>query len=246
MELLIDAGNSRLKWAVYERGQLCAFDQCPYARLSEYVERQWRRLERPSRVVIACVASEERACAVRELVWRVWQLEVTTVTVSAASSGVRNGYTQPSQLGVDRWAAMVGAFANVVAPLCIVDCGTAVTVDALTAEGQHLGGYIVPGVTLQQQSVEARTAAVRTVATEESEGWGRTTQQGIRRGVLLGVAALVERSVAQLQREQQGEVRLVLTGGDAEALIPLLEIECHYDALLVLRGIARMIDMGEV
>jgi type III pantothenate kinase len=127
-------------------------------------------------------------------------------------------------------------------PLCVIDCGSAVTVDSIDANGQHLGGYIVPGLRMQRSLLQEETARVSIAEQARApSGWGKETSECVSRGIEEALAGLVERSVRQLALELNAEVTTVITGGDGAVIIPLFECEAHYEEHLVLHGMARMV-----
>ncbi|NJN46302.1 MAG: type III pantothenate kinase [Candidatus Competibacteraceae bacterium] len=145
--LLVDVGNSQIKWVVWENGRFTRRGKLFHRELDRetLAERLWGDLQRPSRVLIANVAGAQMATALREWIEPTWAaVPVQFVTTEAANFGVRNAYPNPAQMGVDRWVAMVGARARINQACCVVDCGTAITIDALATDGSHLGGVIFP------------------------------------------------------------------------------------------------------
>ena len=168
--LLIDIGNTFVKWGRYRAGAPgAAAGNCldsGHLLLAEIPELAagWRRLRAPARIVISNVAGTRvRASMLRCL--EVWpDAPAPQWLVSAAEQcGVKNGYRNPAQLGSDRWAAMIGARALVDGrPVLVVVCGTATTIDFVNAAGLFSGGVILPGVGLMIRSLHEGTAALRT------------------------------------------------------------------------------------
>jgi len=145
-------------------------------------------------------------------------------------------YAEPGRLGVDRWLAVLAATPAAGAAI-VVDAGTAFTVDALSAEGRHLGGYILPGLSLQRDALAARTARVSFPDPDWSEiSWGDSTSRCVCQGSLQALVALVQAATARLQAESGVVPRVLLTGGDARHVLPHLRAEHH--PLLVLEGLA--------
>lgn len=246
MKLLIDMGNSRLKWACQDGTELHHHGSCANADVAD-IAAIWDELPTPDGVYCASVAAEEMVQQLTHQVKLQWDLAMQRLHTTARCAGVVNGYRQPMQLGVDRWAALIAAHQLVGTPLCVVDCGSAVTIDAMDGTGQHLGGYIVPGLRMQQLSLQTETAGIRLDDGEGSNGfWGQDTVTCMRRGTLEAVAGLVERSRRQLQELHGDEVTVFVTGGDAPAVIPLLEFSVCHEAHLVLSGMVWMVrELGE-
>lgn len=147
MNLLLDIGNTNLRWACQdgpdlgEIGTVRHGDAVPLDLLAA-----WESLGVPERVLVGNVGGESVAGAVRRVVRALWGLEAELVGVRRHCLGLRVAYEDPSRLGVDRWLALLGATTGSEGPALIVDAGTAVTYDLLLAGGRHLGGLILPGI----------------------------------------------------------------------------------------------------
>lgn len=249
MILLVDLGNSRVKWAHWRDGRLGEQHAAPYAGWS--VE-DWQRtlFDEPGieRVVAARVGGGPDAAALDAAARRALARPVTFVATTAEAAGVRNAYPDPALLGVDRWLAVIGGYARVGGPCCVADVGTAATVDGVDADGRHLGGFIVPGPDLMMRALWRGTAdlATHTATSGAAAGalFADNTRDAIDRGCRLAVAALVERSVREMTRRIGRAPRLILTGGAAPAVASLLETTAEEVPDLVLRGLAIVADEG--
>jgi type III pantothenate kinase len=156
---------------------------------------------------------------------------------------VLNGYSDPGLLGVDRWLAVVGAYARVGSACVVADLGTAATVDVVASDGQHQGGYIVPGPRLMVASLlrSTRELAPRHASSGASgtdSGFADNTRDAIERGCRLALAALIDRSVADAGGHSSERPRLLLTGGAAPEVLPHLRSIGEHLPDLVLRGLA--------
>lgn len=247
MKLLIDIGNTRLKWAVLIDAALSRYGSCLYRQGDAELAVSWGELPRPDAVYCASVAAAEFNDWLAQEVSQRWGLGVEMLETTAECAGVTNGYQQPSKLGVDRWAALIGAHHLLPGPVCVVDCGSAVTVDALDGSGQHLGGWIVPGLWMQRESLLSQTAGINERDTLASANeWGRDTAEGMQRGTFESIAGLIERSRQKLQAQLGTAMTVMMTGGDATQVIPLLDFSPRYEEHLVLLGMARMVsEQGE-
>ncbi len=243
MILLIDLGNTRLKWGVLEkdkltsRGDLVHSGQELSAALGNYDEFP-NMLER---VVISSVAGSQAAKVITKFFKSFYALEPEFITVTAEAFGVTNSYVTPDHLGVDRWAAMIGAFAEYGGPVCIVDAGTAITIDPVDDSGCHLGGVIAPGYRLMLGSLASGTSDLDPNAAPPealADGiFATDTAPAIQRGAAYAMAALVDRAVIDAERSFGSGSRLLLTGGDAGMLQPLLGHDSELIADLTLRGL---------
>ena len=186
--------------------------------------------------------------AIAEWLGQVLSAPVRIAETEAAAAGVRNGYVEPRQLGVDRWLAMLAAFTRYRAAVCVVDAGTALTVDAVAPDGHHLGGMIVPGPVLMRTALVRETGGIGRAAdligcpgAAEGAGhdfWGRDTESCVRLGSVQATVCLVESCMKALARSTEQSGVLVLTGGDAPALLGALAIPAEHRPLLVLEGLA--------
>ena len=258
MTLLVDVGNTRLKWRWLEGPNGVPLDgvlplkELNTATLAEQFAVGWAGRPQPCDALLSCVADETMANAVadaaRLLVCRPHRMQST-----AEACGVRNGYGQPELLGVDRWLGLVAARARWRGPVCIVGVGTALTVDLLDAEGQHQGGLLVPGPELMHQALVTRTArigaAARQAEPQVKAGLGVNTGGAMREGGLLAAAALAQRAAQDFAARTGTPVWLCLTGGGAEAVAERLPKNAPWPAGiagvevqpdLVLQGLAVM------
>ena len=146
VDFLVDVGSSAIKWCQWENDT--ATDSCALLhRDGQYVielSKRWSVLPKPAAVWLASVAPGEHVKRITQLCSEIWGQSANLVQTEAVGFGVVNGYSNPAQLGVDRWLAMIGARQRCVDACCIVDCGTAATVDVMSSNGEHVGGYILP------------------------------------------------------------------------------------------------------
>jgi type III pantothenate kinase len=245
-QLLIDAGNTRLKWAVLQGRRLGRARAIEWNARS--VDRAARAVlrTRAARVLVCSVAGAPLERALRRAARRAGAPAPQFVRSTRHAAGVRNGYVQTWRLGADRWVAMLGARAlHPGRALCVVDVGTALTLDLLDARGQHRGGLLLPGPTLMVDSLLRDTAGIRTRAGGAVRGarrsaarFGRSTRAGLLAGSAMACAALIERAVREARRELPGRPLLLLSGGAAAQVAPLLTVAYRRVDGLVLHGLA--------
>jgi type III pantothenate kinase len=159
---------------------------------------------------------------------------VNFVAAQAELCGVRNLYDQPEQLGSDRWAALIAAWHQVRRACLVVNCGTATTIDALSAQGEFIGGLILPGLTLMQQSLSQGTAQL-SVSKGVVQNFPRNTADAIASGVLRATLGAIEHQFTLLQVD--GEAVCILTGGAADPLMHFLQMPVQFEKNLVLKGL---------
>ncbi len=242
MNLLIDIGNTRIKWALQNDDEWIS--GTPLVRGSkpfkDIARPAWKELDTPDRVIVSNVAGPEFEKSVRTWVKRRWKILPEFLHSQAVQCGVTNAYSQPERLGNDRWATLIAAHASCPGAAVILGCGTAITVDALAADGRHLGGLIAPGVELMMSSVCDKTADVNIEDRESGDIvlLASSTESAVLGGSLYAAVALLDRVTADLRGELGEDISLLLTGGDAERLMPLLERKPVHEAELVLKGLA--------
>lgn len=249
MILELDAGNTRIKWRLREQkdgrtwhtlaeDSVFAEHKVPsvFIELSKQLEKL--PMARIDRMLVSTVRGEGFKTVFSSVMTEKWHLQPEYATVTAQACGVRNGYEEAGKLGVDRWLAVVAAYAQLRGACCVVDCGTTITVDLVEADGQHLGGYIVPGLHLMRNALANRSKALATAASAwEVAEPGRSTLAAVHNGILamaLGFLRDIHRGELQAGRQ----VQWILTGGDAPYLAAHLDWECRIVPDLVMDGLS--------
>lgn len=242
--VLVDIGNTRIKWARLDgtrpgKGRAAAHSGWQTADYARHLFAGSRGIER---VVVASVAGSEVNNTLAAAARRAGAV-AQFVTVSRRGGGVTVGYAEPWRLGVDRFAAVVGAHEIFTAvPVCVVGVGTAMTIDLVDTDGRHRGGVIVPAPNLMVDTLLANTHGIRRRARGGGVGgqgiFGRSTRDGIERGSRYAAAALIDRAVEEASGLLGREPLVVLTGGDAERVRPLVRSRWVAVPDLVLRGLA--------
>jgi len=243
MDLLIDIGNTRIKWAMLDDGLLQDSDAIEHRMGSAAITTMLERITVvPSGIVAANVAGDRIGALISAAVREHWKLPVCFATSQPQAGTVRNGYDDFRQLGVDRWLAIIAAADRFAGPVCIVDAGTAITIDVVADGGNHLGGYIIPGLDLMRRSLGEETGDLRQLAGDERPAGrmtpGHGTAEAIAGGSLAAVCSLIDRCIGEL-RGGNATPELVITGGDAERLIPYFDVTTHLRPQLVLEGLAK-------
>ena len=246
MDLLIDIGNTRLKWALSTEGQLTATTgQLAYQgiAISDVCGEMWGNLDRPDRIVASCVAHN----LIREEVARWtdarWKLKAEFVASTAAGWGIVNAYRSPESLGVDRWLGLIAARRKWNSKnVFVADCGTAVTIDVLSREGVHLGGLIVPGLSMMRQSLVQGTAEIEVTTgptmVSNQVLFASDTTSAVMGGTLYTLVSVLDRTVRDVGLELGQNIVPVITGGDADELRSLLSTKFFVAPELVLEGLA--------
>ncbi|TVQ85949.1 MAG: type III pantothenate kinase [Chromatiaceae bacterium] len=243
MNLLLDIGNTGIKWATWDGVRLGTMGSARhFGGLPIDLLANWEQLPPPCAVLLAgvgppaVVTSATRACE------SLWQCQPRVIATSAASQGVRIAYADPARLGVDRFLALIGAHHLTDGPKLIIDAGTAVTYDLLLTDGTHLGGAILPGIGLMRESLLTRTHIPHDEPVASDRAWAADTAGAIAAASIQAPAALAER-LHQRLAERGGSadqpVMVLLTGGDAERLLPAIALPVIHQPDLVLQGLSR-------
>ncbi len=240
MQLLVDIGNTSIKWATWNGARLAASGSAKhYGALPIDLLAAWDALEQITRVVVARVGPESVLDAVADIAAARWHSGVTTVETSAEAHGVRIAYAEPARFGVDRFLGLIGAHAIQAGPKLIIDAGTAITYDLLLADGSHLGGLILPGIGIMRDSLLAGTQIPRYEPAEADQAWATDTAEAVAAASIQAPAALAERLYQRLSDHTGQTPTLIITGGDAERLLPATHTDAIHHPELVLLGLSR-------
>jgi type III pantothenate kinase len=249
-DLLIDVGNTFLKWGLFRRAPAGGAREnrveSGHALLEEIptLPAQWVKLPTPARIVISNVAGTRvRAATIRAL--EAWPdaPPPTWLVPQAEQCGVRNSYRNPAQLGSDRWAALIGARGLLPSRAAmVVVCGTATTIDFLAADGTFKGGVILPGVGLMLRSLHEGTAALPDQGGDFTD-YPTQTIDAIASGCQHAQAGAIERLYAR-ESARVPDLACVISGGAARAVIPRLSIPILHHDNLVLEGLYRVSSDG--
>ena len=242
MNLLVDIGNTCIKWAVqdaesWKTGKPLLRQQKAFKDLARPA---WKELAAPDRVIVSSVAGEDYRKSVQTWIKRRWKVAPEFLQARAQQCGVSNAYSAPERLGADRWAALLAVHAHYKEPAVVIDCGTPITIDAIARGGKHLGGLIVPGMDLMAKALTEHTPGVQIQDNDSQEVslLACSTEAALAGGVLYTAVSLIDRVSADLRAELGGAVTVLITGGDAERISPLLSERSVCDPDLVLKGLA--------
>lgn len=244
MLLLVDIGNTNLKWAFLAGTQLGESAALPHGgELPEVLRSRWRASpSRPSGIWVANVAGRALGEGLSAWADTQWGLTPRFAQSQGEFLGVRSGYRDPGQLGVDRWLAMVAAFDALRRAVLVVDCGTAATLDLIDDGGQHRGGLIVPGLGIMQNALVRGTQLDVDPSLGEPPTLARDTATGIAAGAHQALIGAIERTRSQAGRLLGHTPELILTGGDGPRVHRSLAGRLEPD--LVLQGLALLAGRG--
>ena len=217
--LQLDVGNSSAKWRLMAGGELV--NRGVYRRDDEDSRKRLLACsDAVASIWIASVASEEAEFQLAGMLQERWQIEPWFARSEARTGALVNSYQQPLRMGVDRWLAMLGAWHRHSGRLCVVDAGSALTIDLVAGSGRHEGGYIIPGPSLMERALLLDTDRVRFAEEAVYDlAPGTSTAEAVRHGIALAQAAAVRVAIEQAGEPQPS---LYLCGGGAETLRRLL------------------------
>jgi type III pantothenate kinase len=246
--LLLDVGNTRLKWGVAEKGEIHKTGSIAQQKIRDKgLGTLTSRLPRAVDAAIASnVAGPSFSTRLAGVVGAHCGCDLRFAKTEKSAFGVHNSYKQYRRMGVDRWVAMVGAWTEVQSACVVVDAGTAVTIDAIDDDGSHLGGLILPGIALMADSLTSQTSDIPRTRTTTGvytgmEMFAKNTSAAVGSGALASVAGAIEGSIRTL-RSNAYDVTVVLTGGDASRILPTLDESPLHRPNLVLQGLLQMLE----
>ena len=243
MNLLIDSGNSFIKW-VLEKNEIFILGSSCSTKVSGNLQELWNGLDEPDRVIVSNVAGQSIASDIKKAVTGLWQLDTEFVESRESCCGLRNNYRKPKQLGVDRWMAMIAAYQMTQDSVIVVDCGTAVTIDLVNKEGSFVGGVIMPGLHTAYKSLKLDADAIEDISylNTIANVSALSTQEAVQAGVLFGIAGGIERVIKEHTLEDDMAPTVLITGGDAEKIAVYLTIPVVLQDNLVLQGLRLFAD----
>lgn len=234
MILCLDCGNSRLKWGLHDGAgwlEQGAVGHDGIAALAALTER-WPQ---PAQVLLANVAGPVVGAAIRRSLGN-WAACLCEVQSAAYCLGVSNHYQYPERLGIDRWCALIGARGRTQEACLVVMAGTATTIDTLDAGGNFLGGLILPGSELMRRAL-ARDTAGLPLAEGNWSATPRCTEDAITTGAIEAQVGAIERAFNRLS---SSAAVCLLSGGNADVLLPRLAMPCIRAQNLPIEGLLRI------
>ena len=232
----VDIGNSRLKAAVWRGGDIIDTVAIDYDRAGGNASRQLMQfVQTPlftehdiQRMLVACVAGEAVEQALNKALTQAAMPAPEFFRTSASCCDIRHAYADPSQHGVDRWAALIGGRKFTDDALCVISVGTAVTVDLLGADNCHLGGRIMPGLSMMKTALQ-QTAGVQRVDGEPVR-FASNTADAVSSGVHYMLQAAIRQVMEDAETQLGGIMRTFLTGGQAQLVYQALQKQAQFDA----------------
>jgi type III pantothenate kinase len=244
MILVIDIGNTRLKWAWLTNTGLSDQQAVVHhdAKAGMWTAALFDSPQHPSRVLVSNVAGKEMAKTLAKLTKKLLHIEAEFITAAQEYHGLTNGYLDPTLLGADRWLALIGAWTIAKGALCVVDAGTSVKVDSVDAHGQHLGGLIAPGIHMMREALMNNTSDIAKAAALSTPSLAgvlaNNTVGAVSRGAVFALAGMADRAAEIIEHSTGTVPRLFITGGDAGMITGIMRKHGEIVPDLVLQGLA--------
>jgi len=242
MHLFVDIGNSRVKWALSSNSELFNSHSADHLLWKQSLQNNtWISkldCEYPiTNIYYACVGNEELVQLLEEFSVK-QKITTTRLETQKTWQQLNNSYRNHTQMGVDRWLAMMAAWNTSHRSCLVIDCGTAITVDAIAADGSHQGGHIIAGLSLQKDKLLAKTAKISAKLSQQNQNseFASNTSDAVNFGTLQLVLDYLNNSWNRFKTNNI-DAELFITGGDGELLSQLLNYRDNFSRDLVLEGI---------
>ncbi len=243
--LLFDVGNTFIKWGLLDELKLVDLG-C--IRNEDFLAKECDALIElippdAGRVIACCVASNNIDAKLTTLIANNYDCLIEYVQSESMAYGIRSGYQDASQLGVDRWVAMIAAKTQFSGDITVIDLGTAITIDTIDEYGDHIGGQILPGLQLMLSSLDKKTDRItlpsisNDLTNMKINFWADNTNDAIIFGACNAICGAIERAIICLQ-ENGHSPTVILTGGDALVFKNLMNEGYRHRPNLVLEGLA--------
>jgi type III pantothenate kinase len=240
MKLLLDIGNSSVNWASEKKSQFFSQGSFIYNKnnFENSLEKNISLTKNVSKILVSNVAGLEISNSLGSWVKKHSSLELWQSCVEKKFKGLKTSYSETQQMGIDRWLSMVAGWEKHQSSLCVVSCGTALTIDSVDSKGNHLGGYIIPGIDLMQKILIANTEKINiNIGNNPSIDYASDTKTAVNNGAFFASVSIIDRVVNKLLTELGSMPKCIISGGNASLVKPLLEHRFEYEPNLVLRGL---------
>ncbi|THB75156.1 MAG: type III pantothenate kinase [Gammaproteobacteria bacterium] len=245
-KLLIDIGNTRIKWAYLQDSESCKLTEhgCVQhnKQLGSEVLKQIEAPAKLSAIYVSAVTDDLNSQRIKRQLQDLHDVPVQMIKTQIDSCGVINCYEQPELLGVDRWIAMIGAYSQAQSGhgVVVVDVGTAVTIDVVGSDGKHLGGTIAPGLALMRNSLSQNAQRLMLVEDADINAVADNTQDAIASGTMWSIVGNILQTEQRLGLDQNSNIDYFITGGDAQQLLQYLPSRYQLVNDLILQGLAQI------
>ncbi|WP_228850542.1 type III pantothenate kinase [Aegicerativicinus sediminis] len=240
MNLVVDVGNSAVKLAVFDNGELIEKIRCEYSQFSLEIE----NLLKLHRRISACISSNVGNMQIEQILEDLQDISHLKLS-SLLKFPFTIKYKTPETLGVDRLALTTAAFyAYPNKDVLVIDAGTCITFDFINSSGQYLGGSISPGLKMRYQSLNHFTAKLPLLTKKQPESFiGQSTVEAIHVGVVCGTVAEID-GMIQRFTEEYPYLTVILTGGDSNFLSNQLKNSIFANSNFLLEGLNHILDFN--
>ncbi len=239
MILLVDIGNTRAKWVqmndVSWSVQHFVLEPLEF---EEQLASAWGDIPKPTKICVVCVAAGDLADRLRGWCHQQWGIKPVFAKTHAEQLGLRNHYDDPATLGCDRWLNLLATRHLLAGKVCVVDCGSAVTIDALSDDNQFIGGVIFPGLNMMRKSLVKETAAIKLAHSQADVFPARNTTDGVNSGTLMAMRGAIRDIINKFREKLGNDMSILFTGGDARYIAEGFGEEVRIELDMVLRGLA--------
>jgi type III pantothenate kinase len=244
--LTIDIGNTHIKWAIWNDGHITAAACTVYSKQEpDRAFAVWQEMRPEKLVMVACVAGDALEHALRQWMQTHWSVVPRFLRSTAQLKGVTNAYVDPAQYGVDRWAALIAAHSLYSDPVCIIDAGTAITVDLMDADGRHMGGRILPGLRMMREALLKGTEGIHQTDGRTTD-FADNTADAVSSGTLHMLMAALNEICDSASRCLGSNMKIIITGGMSEQIMSMCGMpEMLYEPDLVLTGLYTVAQTGD-
>lgn len=238
MKLLLDLGNSRCKFAILDDNGVMEYGTQNYGPFGKlYTVKSLCEKQNLTKVVVCSVLSDKMNTDIIDMLSNKDGYDVFFLAAEKNCFGIKLSYDEPSAMGVDRVSALIAVKEIYPGNSCVVDCGTAVTIDAINCRGIHLGGVILPGVKAMQNGLLDSTKIEHENRDVNFNIFANTTEHAIFAGCMSAVAGGIEYVVNKMSSDYDVFDQIIFTGGDAEDLQSYVNLQVQIDSTLVLDGL---------
>lgn len=224
-QLVIDSGNTAIKWGVFDRDNWIDKGVIVQAN-RDSLKNAWKNIAVPSQITISNVAGSLVGQSLKSIFENLgWKVKVHWITAKDFQCGVSNSYSIPSQLGSDRWAALIASW-KIRRQSCLVICvGTAMTVDVLSNNGEFMGGIITPGLDLMQNSLVNRTALLTQPNNGCFQALPRNTEDAMASGAIRALTGAIDQMYSLISDNLTiSQPACIISGKGAQAILPYISI----------------------
>ena len=235
--LLIDAGNSQIKIAIWNGDTLSKHNSCTQNNFCSALSRY--KIKDIKKIFFVSVLSNEANREISTKLHKTFSIKPIQLKATHSLMGVRNGYKKPSQLGDDRWCAVVGGHNIIKKPFMVVDCGSAISIDFVNFNARHEGGYILSGFEGYGNSFlhthKLKNLKIKKINLGTRTSIARETSDALVRGYILMVISSIERMYKEFATNMRCKPKLIITGPYSKEIFLHTSLNAKFEPDFVLK-----------